>query len=99
MALSKDNVEKAWKILNNINPLAKNSFIEEVVKLDDENSFKTDTILGYDPKSDGGWENIFMNVKNITPEQLEKFEQRKREVHNSSFNKDEGNGITCIGWF
>ncbi|MFI5141931.1 MAG: hypothetical protein ACHQII_06205 [Bacteroidia bacterium] len=96
MALCKQAVEKAWYVLNTINPKANNSFI---CPHDKHDEFKTDTIIGIDKKSDGGWENVFMNVKDITAEQLEIFEARKKEVPNSSFIKDEGDGITCIGWF
>ena len=96
MALSKDAVRKAWNILNEINPKANNSFIAEQ---DLKDEFREDYIIGYDKKYDDGWENVFMNVRNITPEQLAIFERRKEEVPNSSFCRNEGNGITCLGWF
>jgi hypothetical protein len=96
MALSSNSVQKAWSILNTINPKANNSFIESY---DEENPLKEDAIIGISPKSDGGWENVFINVKDITPEQEAIFEQRKSEVFNSSFKRNEENGITRLGWF
>lgn len=97
MALNRENVHKAWYILNEINPNARNSFVADFKNLRDQ--LQEDTIIGYGKKSDDGWENIFMNVKEISPEQLEIFERRKKEVHNSSFIDREENGVTRIGWF
>jgi hypothetical protein len=96
MALSKESVKTAWNILHEINPKANNSWIKDH---DPEDEFKEDYIIGYDKKADDGWENVFLNVRDITPEQLAIFERRKSEVPNSSFCRDEGNGITCLGWF
>lgn len=96
MALSSNSVQKAWHILNAINPKANNSFIESY---DEDDPLKENSIIGISPKSDGGWENVFINVKDITPVQEAIFELRKSEVFNSSFKKNEGNGITRIGWF
>lgn len=98
MGLSKKSVENAWYILNDINHKANNSFIQShsEFELPIEN-----TILGYDKKSDGSWENVFMYIKNITKEQLEIFEIRKEEISNTSFTKklkDEYSEYTCIGW-
>lgn len=97
MALSKSSVEKAWQILKAVNPDAHYSFIQQWDSEDHE--WETDVILGVDRKIDGGWENVFMNIKNITPDQLALFNARKGEIHNSSFVKEESDGITCIGWF
>jgi len=96
MALSKENVQKGWRILNEVNPMANNSFISE---FDPEDPFRENLIIGEDKKSDGGWECIFLNIINITPDQISIFERRKNEVHNSSFFNYKGNGITRIGWF
>lgn len=96
MALSWESVKKAWYILNEINPLASNSWVR---LYDEENPLEENMIIGVDPKADDGWENIFINVKNITGDQLAIFERRKREVPNSSFIRNKGDGITRIGWF
>jgi hypothetical protein len=96
MALSSNSVKKAWHILNAVNPKANNSFVESY---DEENPLKDDTIIGLGKKADGGWENIFINVTNLKPEQRAIFEERKSEVPNSSFIRYEGYGITRIGWF
>lgn len=97
MALSKENVKRAWYILNEINPKANNSWIQDYEK--DDDGVILNTILGCDRKYDDGWENVLMYIKDITPEQEAIFERRKKEVHNSSFKRDEGDGITCLGWF
>lgn len=96
MALNKHNVEKAWYILNEVNPNARNSFINEY---DESDPLKEDTIIGVDRKSDDGWENVFINVRNITQDQLDIFNNRKKEVSNSSFIRKKGDGITRIGFF
>jgi len=96
MALSESSVLKAWRILNEINPAANNSFISHY---DEDEPLRLDAIIGYDRKSDGGWENVFINVRNISQEQLETFKSRAREIPNSFFIDDKGNGITRIGWF
>lgn len=96
MGLSVESVKIAWYILNEINPKANNSFIQTY---DKEDEFKEDTIIGFDKKSDDGWENIWMNVKDITPAQIKIFEAKKDDVGNSSFMRHKINGITRIGWF
>lgn len=97
MALSKESVKTAWHILHAVNPNARNSFIKQWDK--EYNEFETDVILGADKMSDGGWENVFMHVKNITPAQMALFNARKAEVPNSDLIQEEPDGITCIGWF
>jgi hypothetical protein len=96
MALSSESVRKAWYILHEINPNARNSFIKQY---DEADPLEEDTIIGVDRKADDGWENIFLNVKGLTADQLATFNRRKKEVPNSSFIRDKGDGITRIGWF
>ena len=96
MALSWESVKKAWHIINEINPDANNSWIKEY---DPEDDLEENKIIGVDKKQDDGWENIFVNIKDITPEQMAIFESRKKEVPNSSFIRDKGEGITRLGWF
>lgn len=96
MALSKKAVEKAWYILNEINPKANNSFI---CKHDETDPFKENTIIGLGKKEDGGWENVFINVKDITIGQIEKFKKRRKEIPNTYFCKENiAEGITRLGW-
>lgn len=96
MALSWESVQKAWFILHEINPLASNSWIK---LYDDGNPLEENLIIGVDKKSDDGWENVFINIRNITAEQMAIFERRKKEIPNSSFVRNKGDGITRIGWF
>lgn len=97
MALSKESVVQAWQVLKAVNPAIRNSFIQEFNPADDQK--REDIVFGLDRKSDDGWENVFTNIKHITPQQLALFDERKKEVHNSSFAQPEKEGITCIGWF
>lgn len=95
MALSSRNVEKAMEILMDITAMKAPFFAEH----DNENPDRTGIILVAGKVGDG-WENVFINIRNITTAQLDKFNNREKEVHNSSFiNKSNDNEITCIGWF
>jgi len=90
MALSKSNVAKARNILIEV---------ERIQDHDEVNPYRTGCIIGFGKKTDGGWENVYINVKDITPGQLRIFESRKEEIGNSSFcDKKEGD-ITRIGWY
>ena len=95
MALSKKSAAKAFEILTDIN----GGF--GGYEVDYHNPDRLGIILADDLKADGGFERIVLNVRNITPEQAELFEKRKREVPNSFIFrtlKDQPN-VTCIGWF
>lgn len=94
MALNNRSVEKAKDILAQIAGW-KAPFYNEYQK---DNPLDTSTILVAGNVGDG-WENVFLNVKDITAEQLAIFERRKSEVPNSSFKQNLENNITCIGWF
>lgn len=97
MALNAKMVQKAWEILHAVNPDADRSSIQEY---QEGFPMREDAIIGIDRKSDGGWENIFMNVKHITSHQLTLFNERKGEIYNTSFIRDFiSEGITRIGWF
>ena len=96
MALSKTSVQKAWEILNEINPLANNSFVAEH---DENNKYQENMILGFGRKEDGGWENIFMNIRHITVEQRGLFEDLRHKISNTSFIDDMEYGYTRLGWF
>lgn len=97
MALSIETTKKVWLILHEINPKANNSFIQNFTPGDDP---KPDVILGCGKKYDGGWENVFMYVKDITQEQRNLFEKKRYGLGNTSFitDDDEDQGFTCLGW-
>lgn len=99
MALSKDSCDKAFYIFRDIllkRGLPINSWIK---KYDPEDPLLENFIIGFDRKLDEGWENVFINLKDITKEELALFDSRKKEVPNSSFVRDKGEGITRIGFF
>ncbi|MGZ3867364.1 MAG: hypothetical protein ACXVC2_12680 [Bacteroidia bacterium] len=102
MGLSKTSVELAWYILNEINPKANNSFIQDT-QGDEAAQKREDKILGFDKKSDGGYENVFMNVRNISEQQLEIWERRKGEIGNSPFSDTKSisgdPNVRTLGWF
>ncbi len=95
MGLSNESCSLAWRILNEINPLANNSFItvHESHQIGPEN-----TIMGWDKKYDGSWENIFTDIKNMTNDQMKIWEQKKRTIGNTPFVQTKENGYTRIGW-
>ncbi len=96
MALSKKTVQEACKILKAVQP---NIGKLRSVQLHTPEAEQQNAILGYDRKSDGGWENIWMNVKDITLDQLYLFDRLKDNIRNTSYIKSEKNGITEIGWY
>ena len=51
-----------------------------------------------DNPHNGGYESVWTNIENATPEQIEKFNRRKHEVPNSSILDTKGS-VTCFGWF
>ncbi|SEC66251.1 hypothetical protein SAMN04489761_3433 [Tenacibaculum sp. MAR_2009_124] len=96
MGLSKSSVIKAKKILSEI---IETDCIKELPygKWDCKD---TKIILCYDKKSDGGYENVFINIKDISEDQKEYFNTRKNEIGNSSFLKEpDENNLTALGWF
>lgn len=97
MALNQDNCIKAFHILKDIFGDYSNLWIEEY---DENNPLQMDAIIGLDRKADGGWENVFVNVRDITQEQLALFHKRKSEVVNSYFIAKQSNSdVTRIGFF
>lgn len=112
MALNKDSVKLGISILNQINRGAR------VVRYEryDRSTPYVDTkkIFCIDEKSDGGYENVFTNIEDMTDEQVKLWEQLKGEVPNSSFMdkleekdyptssrwmEEKDKNITSIGWF
>jgi hypothetical protein len=100
MAIAWSEVKKAFYVFRDIikvgNENIRSSFIQE---RDEKNQFDENYILGIDPKQDSGWENVFINVRGITKEQMELWEYRKTEVNNSSFCHEVQPGLTRIGFY
>ena len=94
MALSNVSYLKAKEILNDISgkPFLA---VKEAKSKDDE--WETGYIL-YDNWHNGGPEAIWVNIKNPSQQQIDKFQSRKDEIHNSSIFERKGD-IVCFGWF
>lgn len=112
MALDKDAVKSGISILKNINEGAS---VVKYENFDRKTAYvNTDKIFCLNEKYDGGYENVFTNIENMTPEQIKLWDQLKKEVPNTSFRdkleekdypsseqwiKEKDRNITCIGWF
>lgn len=110
MALSKESVKASIKILKKISS-ARTLKLEHYVKGEDD-IFSTNYIYCIGEMSDGGFEEVFTNIEDITPDQMELWERLKDEVPNSSmtnkleeddypyfWKKEKKTNITRIGWF
>lgn len=96
MALNWTNVKRGWEIINAVNPKACNSFIKDCS--DDIKEVNVDVICGYSPRPNDGWENVYTDIQDMTDDQRKLFLSRVKEVGNTSFLKEIGNGVTRIGW-
>lgn len=112
MALDKDSVKLGISILKKIN---KGASVVKYENFDRKTAcVDIDKIYCVDEKYDDGYENVFTNIENMTPEQIEIWDQLKKEVPNTSFRdkleekdypssaqwiKEKDRNITCIGWF
>lgn len=94
MALTELTVHAATLLFRDINPELESWSIYR-----DDEAMRIDRIIGYGPKDDGSMDEFFINVKNITPEQLAKWEEHRHGVLGRSFNRDMGKGITRLGFF
>ena len=103
MALSFDSVKKAFKVFNQLELENICSFppdFEEIDEGEKENPVEEKT-YGIDKKCDNGWENLFFFKKNPSKEFMQKWEELKDTVPNSSFCKDykENPEYKIFGWF
>lgn len=112
MALDKDSVKLGISILKKIN---KGASVVRYENFDRKTAYvETNKIYCIDEKYDDGYENVFTNIENMTPEQIKIWDQLKEEVPNTSFRdkleeknypssaqwmNEKGRNITCIGWF
>lgn len=110
MALNKESVERGIQILKEING-GRTLKLEYYVEREDD-IFSTEYIYCIGEKYDGGFENLFTNVEDITSEHLQKWNELKNEIPNTSitkklkeddypyfWRKGEKTNITRIGWF
>lgn len=99
MAIAKNNVKLACNILLKVFPnclgvitLQKKSYYIEI-------EFPKNFIICWDKKADGGFENIYIEVGQVSEEQNELFESLKKKVPNSAVVRKLDNGLIHIGWF
>lgn len=94
MALSAFSVDKAYEILLKVVPEMQHGLLG-----DEAHIIRTGWIRAISQKEDGGCESVFADVQDITPEQLQTFDELSKRLSNTVLQEDMGNGITRIGWF
>jgi hypothetical protein len=109
MALSFQAVEKAYQVFATLKKsgvapnLSISSFPEDMATWTDEEKKQPREfqVYGFDKKRDGGWENIFFFAKNPSVELLQKFDELKDQVPNSSMSGfySGNDSLWVIGWF
>lgn len=108
MALSFQNVEKAYKVLNEIKrtvlpDLSVGAFPEDMEDWSDseKENPQLNKVYGYGRKYDNGWENLVFFVQNPSEELKQKFEELKDNVDNSSINHSYSKNpkLWIFGWF
>lgn len=98
MALPKENVAIAIKVFEKITG---GKMCMRVVPYGKSLECKgiLDEIILFGPCADYGYENVVLNIKNITAGQEAMWHDLKKEVKgNTNFISPEGNGITMVGW-
>ena len=96
MALSRESYIKAKEILEDVSNVGK-SFLPGFEIKSPEDEWKTGYLILDNPHN-GGYEAVWINIENPTKEQIEKFNQRKGEIGNSSILTKKGD-LVCFGWF
>lgn len=109
MALSFTNVEKAYKVFNEIKEtvlpeLTIHSWPEDMAEWSTEQrkTPELNRVYGFDKKSDDGWENIYFFVENPSQELKEKFQQLEGAVRNSSMAEQyrpDNPSVWIFGWY
>lgn len=93
MALSKESVQHAKKILKMINTRATS------VEYDRNREYnEPDIIYLMDKKADDGFESVFTHIENMGIVQRELRDEYKRDIPNTFTERTEGD-IIRIGWF
>jgi hypothetical protein len=107
MALSKRSVDTAWTLFRDIlyagprptdGDRIINSFIGEYEDTE-ENKSKRNFVFGEGLKSDGGWECVFINIRDISADQIRLWTEGNGNIPNTAFSRSLGNGITRLGFF
>ncbi|HVW97522.1 MAG TPA: hypothetical protein VHA56_16230 [Mucilaginibacter sp.] len=99
MALPKENVRIAIDVLRKVAGTSVPTVEIDGRGLTDEDRALTDFIILYDEKFDGGWENVALNIKNMTKKQRDRWHELKGLVKgNTNFLSSGQNGLTMIGY-
>lgn len=108
MALGFRNVEMAYQVLNELKDsvlpeLSISSFPEDMGEWEEETlqNPETNKVYGFRKKGDGGWENLIFFTKNPSQKLIDKFEELKDKIGNSSINKvySRNQRLWIFGWF
>ncbi|CAL2094931.1 hypothetical protein [Tenacibaculum sp. 190524A02b] len=106
MGLSYKSVKKAYKVFHEVkelHPITIESFPDDMANWKDEEKENPplDIVLGWNKKYDGGWESISFFVKDPSKELIEKFNELKEAVPNTSICNPyyRNESIWCFGWF
>lgn len=94
MALPKSEVAKAIAIFRMIEPGAPK---KEWVRGCDEDELHW--IIMQDEKYDGGYEALVINIQDITEAQVKIWNDNRKSVHNTSYEKRLPNNVTRLGFF
>ena len=99
MALHRLDVAQAKAILWELFPNADQTFTDAQWGDEDE-PVELNVVYGYDRKADDGYENVFVNVQDLTADQKLAFESQAKRIPNSSFCREVKGypGLTRIGW-
>ncbi len=103
MALSFSAVQRAYEVMNELELKEIQSWppdFRDIDQSEKENPVE-DKTYGIDRKSDDGWENLFFFKKNPSQEFIDKWNELRRNVPNSSFSRldKDTNGYYIFGWF
>ena len=99
MALSRSSVATAVKVLQQIDPTAKNNVPQKLPKKHAvTDQYQQHVILGLDRKEDGGWEQVFVTIEDMTAAQRQQWEELQGSIRNTSY-MDEIGTVTQIGWY
>lgn len=103
MALSFRAVEAAYKVFNKLKVEHIPSWPEDMATWtkEEQKNPPVNTVLGWDKKSDSGWESIVFFVKDPSDHLRSSFDELKNTVPNSSISKPyhRNPSLWVFGWF
>jgi len=107
MALSYESVQNAYKVFHELKKILPDleipSWPEDMSNWSESKreTPKLNLVYGFDKKSDSGWENIVFFTSEPSIQLLEKFDELKSQIPNSSLSKpySKNTDLYIIGWF